>query len=96
MAFELLIHIEEDSLRGRVLQAITAEQHVTPEEAALQMLDAGIVDRVKGGAAAASDKTPAEMLMGLFSSPEDAALIEEVTSLAYEGRRAEAAQDAPL
>ena len=37
--------------------------------------------------------TPAEMLLGLFASPADAALMDEVTAIAYEGRRNASTRD---
>ena len=52
-----------------------------------------LIDRALAGlphekdAKAPTDRTIAEQGLGLFSSPEDAALIDEVVSLAYADRR---------
>ena len=42
---------------------------------------------------AATTQSPAEMLLGLFSSPADAALMDEVARLVYEGRAAGSTRD---
>lgn len=65
------------------------DRGIAPEDLARKMLDdrvahlAGVSDRIDDSA----PRTPAEMLIGLFSDPEDAALLDEVTAMAYEGRR---------
>ena len=52
-----------------------------------------LIDRALAGlpqrkdAEASTDRTIAEQGLGLFGSPEDAALIDEVVSLAYTDRR---------
>ena len=52
-----------------------------------------LIDRALAGlphrkdADASTDRTVAEQGLGLFGSPEDAALIDEVVSLAYADRR---------
>ena len=86
MAFDVLIHIAEDTQRGRAIQRFVEEQHVTPEQAVEQLIEAGIQARAQLIENSPNGKTPAEMLLGLFSNPEDAALMDEVIAIAYEGR----------
>lgn len=69
MAFDL--HIPEESPRGMSIQMLVAEQHITPEQALERVIDAGLRATPKG------KKTPAEELIGAFSSPEDRAILDE-------------------
>ncbi len=41
MSFDIVLHITEDSQRGRVIQQIADEQHVTPEQVIEQIIDDG-------------------------------------------------------
>ncbi len=41
-------------------------------------------------------QNPADMLLGLFSSPADAALLDEVTAIAYAGRNTPSTRDIGL
>jgi hypothetical protein len=42
MPFDILIHINEDSQRGRVIQSMADAQHVTLEQVVEQIIDVGI------------------------------------------------------
>jgi hypothetical protein len=68
------------------------QQHVSHDEAVLMLIETGL-QHVSTGNDAADGKNPAQELIGLFSSPEDSALMDEVVSLAYEGRKAAAKRD---
>jgi len=89
MAFDVVIRITEDSPRGRVIQLIADERNVTPEEALDQVIDAGIQAHAPHHTTAhgQSSSTPARRLIGLFSSDADAAIMDEVVALVYEGRK---------
>jgi hypothetical protein len=63
----------------RDIQRFAQEQHITNEEAVLRLIEAGL--------RSPAPKTVFEKGLGLFGSPEDAALLDEVVALAYEERR---------
>ena len=68
-----------------IKQAIRAGQ-VTPVE---EFIDRALAGLCKGGAeapAASTGRTIFEQGLGLFGSPEDAALLDEVVSTAYQER----------
>ena len=50
MSFDL--HIPEESQRGRVIQMIISEQHITPEEVLEKIIDEGIKATLNGNTAA--------------------------------------------
>ena len=105
MPFDVLVRIHEDSQRGRAIQEMADAKHVTPEHLIEQIIDAGIREHLSpasefdvmpsapGCAEFTHGKTPAQMLLGLFSSPEDSVLMDEVTAIAYEGRRVATTRD---
>lgn len=74
------------------VQQFAQERHISQDEAVLLLLQTGL-QHVPATTQAEHGKNPAEELIGLFSSDEDAALMDEVVALAYEGRRAAAARD---
>ncbi len=87
MPFDILLHIKDDSERGHAIQEMADAQHVTPEQIVEQIIEAGIyAKQAQLFRQPTNGKTPAEMLIGLFSTPEDSALMDEVTDIAYEGR----------
>ena len=92
MAFDVLVHITEDSRRGHIIRKIAEQQHATPEQVVEQVIDAGIDAHTRRLNDLAS-KNPAEMLLGLFSRPEDAALMDDVTAIAYRGRHTASTRD---
>ncbi|MGO8672125.1 MAG: hypothetical protein ACLQVD_12255 [Capsulimonadaceae bacterium] len=93
MPFDVLVHINEDSHRGRVIRMMADAQHVTPDEVVEQIIDAGIQGHIQPAPQSTNGKGPAHTLLGLFSSPEDSALMDEVTTIEYEGRRAATTRD---
>jgi hypothetical protein len=63
------------------IQRYAQQEHITPEEAVLRLIETGL-----------ANKSPArreafQQGLGLFGSPEDSALLDEVVSLAYQERR---------
>ena len=66
------------------------ELHVSHDEAVLRLIETGL-QHVPALVKTGQGKNPAEELIGLFSTPEDCALMDEVVAIAYEGRRAAAA-----
>jgi hypothetical protein len=77
------LHIEQHSREGQKRQAIIQRDHVSPEEAIRRALRHPAV----------VDKTPGQELIGLFSSDEDRALIDEVMEMARERRKLDEPRD---
>jgi hypothetical protein len=73
MSLDLPSSIERD------VQRFAQEQHITSEEAVLRLIEAGLRSPAL--------KTVFEQGLGLFGSPEDSALLDEVVAIAYEERR---------
>ena len=71
------------------------ELHVSHDEAVLRLIETGL-QHVPAPEKTGQGKNPAEELIGLFSSPEDCALMDEVVAIAYEGRKAAAARNLAL
>jgi hypothetical protein len=69
MSFDLRISIPDDSPAGKVVQRMVSADHVTPEQAVTRILN--------DAATLQGAKTPAQELIGAFSSPEDVAMIDE-------------------
>jgi hypothetical protein len=70
----------------RDIERFAQQQHLSHDEAVLRLIETGL--RVRNLAPkTASEQTVFEQGLGLFGSPEDAALIDEVVSIAYEERR---------
>jgi hypothetical protein len=78
--YDIHLQIDEGTPEGRVIEQAVREQHISPDEAVRNVL------RQRAG------KTPAEEMFGAFSSPEDAALIDEVMELASRMRRVDEAR----
>lgn len=72
------------------IERYAREKALTHDEAVVRLLETGL------RASAGSEKTPAERMIGLFSSPEDAELMDEVVEIAYEGRRQSTTRDIGL
>ena len=96
MPFDIILHITEDSPRGHIIQQMATAQKITLEQAIDQIIDAGILTQLQEVSSHSRAKTPAEMLLGLFSSAEDSALMDEVDEIAYEGRRTGTTRDIGL
>jgi len=85
MAFDLQITIPEPSPAADAISRLAADNHITPAEAAVKLLDE---------VAKLHDKPlPGEELIGLFSSPEDSALIDEAMAMAQERRKLDEPRD---
>jgi chromosomal replication initiation ATPase DnaA len=69
MAFDLHITIPDPSETLQVVQQLAAMEHITPDQAATQLLIEG--------AKRQSRKTPALEMLGAFSSDEDSAITDE-------------------
>lgn len=67
MHFDLHITIADDSPEAHVVEAIISRDHVSAEEAIRRAL------RQLG----AEERTPAEKMLGAFSSDEDSAVMDE-------------------
>jgi hypothetical protein len=65
----------------RHIEKFAQEEHITYEEAVLRLIETGL------SAKRPAPRTVFEQGLGLFSSPEDASLLDEVVSIAYEERR---------
>jgi len=76
MTIDLHICLESESPEGKIIETIASRDNVSPEAAVMHLLRE-MVNR---------KDTPAEQMWGAFSSPEDAALIEDVAREAYERR----------
>lgn len=75
MSLDIPSNIERD------IQRFAQEEHITHNEAVLRLIETGLLVRK------AIPQTVFEQGLGLFGSPEDAALLDEVVSIAYEERR---------
>lgn len=78
------LHIESGSPEGQVIQAIVEREHVAPEEALRRAL------RQVG------QPNAAQRMIGLFSSPEDAELIDETMALVRESRQTQTSREIGL
>jgi hypothetical protein len=65
----------------RAIERFAQEQHITNQEAILRLIEAGL------SIGRSTPNTVFEQGLGLFGSPEDSALLDEVVSAAYEERR---------
>lgn len=74
MAFDLHLTIPENSPAGQVVQRLVLAEHVTPEQAVTRILTDAAKQHGK--------KTPAQELIGAFSSPEDVTMIDEGMDMA--------------
>jgi hypothetical protein len=65
----------------REIQRFAQEERITHDEAVLRLIETGLMTRKP------AHKTVFEQGLGLFGSPEDSALLDEVVSIDYEERR---------
>jgi len=75
MSLDIPSNIEHD------IQRFAAEEHITHDEAVLRLIETGLMVRNP------TPRTVFEQGLGLFGSPEDTTLLDEVISIAYEERR---------
>ena len=74
MSFEPLpSNLEQD------VRQFASRQHISRDEAVIKLIETGLH--------VTKPKSPIEQGLGLFGSPEDAALLDEVVSMAYKERR---------
>jgi hypothetical protein len=73
------LHIPSNIERG--IRRFAEEEHITRDEAVLRLLETGLSVTKPG------PKTVFEQGLGLFGSSEDASLLDDVVSIAYEERR---------
>jgi hypothetical protein len=78
MPFDIHISIPDKSHAVAVVQQLAAAEHITTEQAAAQLLIEGARHHGK--------KTPAQKLIGSFSSDEDAAAIDEAMAVVHAHR----------
>lgn len=88
MDFDIHLHIPENSQQGQIIQALAADQQITPQEAAQRVFNEGLKLHVGG--------SPASRMIGLFSSPEDLAVMEEVDKLIAENRQSHTSREIGL
>ncbi|HEY6253211.1 MAG TPA: hypothetical protein VI685_24920 [Candidatus Angelobacter sp.] len=65
----------------RDIQKFAQEEQISHDEAVLRLIETGLSVRRP------TSKTVFEEGLGLFGSPEDGSLLDEVVSIAYEERR---------
>jgi len=75
MSVEIPSNIESD------IQRFAQQERITHDEAVVRLIETGLSVRKP------VPKTVFEQGLGLFGSPEDSALLDEVVSIAYEERR---------
>ena len=75
MSLDIPFNLEYD------IQRFAQEEHITHDEAVLRLIETGLSARKP------VPKTVFDQGLGLFGSPEDASLLDEVVSIAYEERR---------
>ena len=75
MSIDIPSEIERD------IQRFAEQEEITHDEAVLRLLETGLSVRKP------VPKTVFEQGLGLFGSPEDSALLDEVVSIAYDERR---------
>ncbi|MFN7921595.1 MAG: hypothetical protein U0Q16_15955 [Bryobacteraceae bacterium] len=80
----MTIQITQPEVEALIQQRMQSGAFATPEEV---VLDALRSSKVAQPATPESTRTVLEEGLGLFGSPEDSALLDEVVSLAYEERR---------
>lgn len=75
MSVEIPTNIERD------IERFAQQEHITHDEAVLRLIETGLSVKNPG------PKTVFEQGLGMFGSPEDSALLDEVVSIAFEERR---------
>ena len=82
----LTLNIEANTPEAHSIEALAAAEHIEPEMAALKLLNSSPLARKPKATPAA------QRIIGLFSSPEDSALMDEVTALAMSERERQSAE----
>jgi len=82
MSLDIPAEIERD------IERFAQQEHITSEEAALRLIKTGLAAKdIAPAKSRTAPKTVFEQGLGLFGSPEDSALLDEVVSIAYQERR---------
>lgn len=76
------LHIPDNSPEARAVERVMRDEQVGPDAAVRRILRS-----------AADVSTPAQRMIGLFSSDEDAALIDDVRTLVAEARRTQTSRE---
>ncbi len=84
MSLEIPANLEPD------IQRYAQQEHITQDEAVLRLIQTGLLSR------RSVSETVFEQGLGLFGSPEDTALIDEVVSIVYKERRRPSETESPL
>lgn len=84
MSLEIPSNIE------REIKQFAQQQRITPDEAVIRLIETGLSLRKQASGSLS------EQGLGLFGSPEDVALLDEVVAIAYEERRRPAKPDTTL
>ncbi len=79
--YDIHLRIDQNTPEGRVIEQVVQSEHISPDEAVRNVL------RQRAG------KTPAQAMLGAFSSAEDVKLIDEVMELARERAKADQPRD---
>ena len=79
MPFDFHLHVREDSRQAQVIKTIAEQQHITPQEAAQRIWEEAIQARTQ--------PTPAEELLGAFSSPEDREAVDAAMEFVRANRK---------
>lgn len=74
MSFEIPVSVEQE------IERYAEREHLSKDEAVVQLIEDGLRHRDS------RPLTPAEEGRGMFSSPEDAALMDYVIQVTYESR----------
>ncbi|HEY3779849.1 MAG TPA: hypothetical protein VGL56_02105 [Fimbriimonadaceae bacterium] len=83
MSFEIPpIYIPDNSPEAQAVEQVMQAQHIGPEEAVRTILRS------------ADKRNPAQRMIGLFSSDEDAAIMDDVMELVEEGRKTQTTREA--
>ena len=80
MNYELTLDIAEDSLEGLNIDSIAEEMHVSREDAARQILQKR--QQSRNGATTRGGSS----IIGSFSAPEDAEILDEAMTLVLDDR----------
>jgi hypothetical protein len=87
MSFEPLPQNLEEGVRR-----FAQQQRVSHDDAILMLIETAL-NGIPASMPTQSGKSAAEEMIGLFTSPEDRAVVDDVVAIAYEGRKAAAARD---
>jgi hypothetical protein len=79
--------IDDGADEGRALRRVMEEHGLNPAQAIIRIL------RINGGS---KELTPGQRMLGAFSAPKDAAMMDEAVEIALQGRREPSTRDIGL